>query len=72
MMLKSTVKWYNSEKGFGFIKGEDNQEHFVHYSELPQGQSNIREEDNLEVEFESIKTDRGVQAKNVKMLESAE
>lgn len=70
--MKGTVKWYNSEKGFGFIKGEDDQEHFVHYSKLPQGQSNIREEDNLQVEFDSVKTDRGLQAENVKFVESSQ
>lgn len=69
--MKGTVKWYNSEKGFGFIKGEDGQEHFVHYSKLPQGQRNIREEDNIEVEFDSVKTDRGLQAENVNILEAA-
>ena len=70
--MKGTFKWYNSEKGFGFIKGEDENEHFVHYSKLPQGQSNIREEDNIQVEFDSVKTDRGPQAENVKFVKSEE
>lgn len=31
-MLKGTVKWFNKEKGFGFITSEDGKDYFVHYS----------------------------------------
>ncbi|CAL7912948.1 cold-shock protein [Fusobacterium necrophorum] len=31
-MLKGTVKWFNNEKGFGFITGEDMVDYFVHFS----------------------------------------
>jgi hypothetical protein len=35
--MKGTVKWYNSMKGFGFIRGEDGKDVFVHSSVLPPG-----------------------------------
>ncbi|MDR1835825.1 MAG: cold-shock protein [Fusobacteriaceae bacterium] len=31
-MLKGTVKWFNKDKGFGFITGEDGKDYFVHFS----------------------------------------
>jgi len=37
--MKGTVKWYNIKKGYGFIKGEDDQEYFIHYSALPCGKA---------------------------------
>lgn len=33
-MLTGTVKWFNEEKGYGFIAGEDNNDVFVHYSDI--------------------------------------
>ena len=69
--MKGTVKWYNKEKGFGFISTED-KEVFVHYSQLPQGQENIKEEDKIQVEFDIVGTDRGDQAQNVKFLDASE
>lgn len=44
-MINGTVKWYNSQKGYGFIAGENGQDYFVHYTgivdqrELKEGQS---------------------------------
>ena len=32
--MNGTVKWFNNEKGFGFIQGEDGQDVFAHYSEI--------------------------------------
>ncbi len=66
--MKGKFKWYNNEKGYGFITGEDSKDYFVHYTALPQGQQNIREENDVEVEFEAKTTDRGVQAQNVVFL----
>jgi len=63
--MKGTFKWYNREKGFGFIIGEDSKDYFVHYSALPDGQENIKEEDKITVTFEVKDTDRGTQAQNV-------
>ena len=63
--MKGTVKWFNTRKGYGFIKGEDGEEYFVHHTALDQG-TFIREDD--EVDFEAADTDRGKQAKNIKLL----
>jgi len=63
--MKGTVKWFNTRKGYGFIKGEDGEEYFVHHTALGQG-TFVREDD--EVEFEAADTDRGKQAKNITLL----
>ena len=64
--MKGTVKWFNVKKGFGFIEGEDGQDYFVHFSAVPQG-TILRENDS--VTFEPADTDRGKQAKDVKLEE---
>lgn len=63
--MKGTIKWYNSMKGYGFIKGEDEKDVFVHRSDIPEGTS-LTEGDNVEYDIE--KTDRGVKATNIKKL----
>ncbi|MBN1377457.1 cold shock domain-containing protein [Candidatus Woesearchaeota archaeon] len=64
--MKGTVKWFNPRKGFGFIKGEDEKEYFVHISQVPQDAS-LNEDD--EVEFEAEETEKGLQAQKVKKVE---
>lgn len=64
-MATGTVKWFNEKKGFGFIKQEDGQDLFVHYSSIDMpGFKNLVEGDD--VVFDIEETDRGYQAKNVK------
>ena len=65
-MKKGTVKFFNSEKGFGFIKAEDGQEIFVHASGLV---DNIREND--QVKFDTIEGKRGLNAVNVSILSAS-
>lgn len=66
-MATGTVKWFSEKKGFGFIKQEDGQDLFVHYSSLNMpGVKSLAEGD--EVSFEVEETDRGPQAKNVQKL----
>ena len=61
--MKGTVKWYNARKGYGFIQSDDNQEVFVHRTDIP---VELSLNDGDSVEFEIEKTDRGPKAKNVK------
>jgi CspA family cold shock protein len=61
-MKKGTVKFFNEAKGFGFIKGEDGQEVFVHATGL---NDNIRENDLVSYDTEMGK--RGVNAINVSL-----
>ena len=63
--MKGTIKWYNSVKGYGFIKGEDEKDVFIHRSDIPEGVS-LNEDDS--VEYETEKTERGIKAINVKKL----
>jgi CspA family cold shock protein len=62
--MKGTVKWFNSEKGFGFIAREDGEDVFVHFSAIQTSGYKTLEE-GQEVEFEITQGDRGPQAANV-------
>jgi len=66
--MEGTVKWFNMKKGYGFIKGEDGEEYFVHQSSLAEG-TFIR--DNDLVSFEPAESEKGKQAQNVKLLKKA-
>ncbi len=62
--MKGVVKWFDAEKGFGFITVEDGKEVFVHFSSIQQdGYKSLVEGD--EVQFEIVESDRGSQATNV-------
>lgn len=66
-MSKGTVKWFNNQKGYGFISDEEGNEIFVHYSGLNMdGYKSLRENDA--VEFEVIDGTKGPQAVNVTKL----
>ena len=60
--MEGTVKFFNEQKGFGFISGEDGKEYFVHLSALAEGTS-LQENDS--VTFEVEEGDRGPKAVNV-------
>ena len=65
--MKGTVKWFNSEKGYGFITTEEGQDIFVHYSAISaEGFKSLNEGD--EVQFEVTEGDRGPQASNVEKV----
>jgi CspA family cold shock protein len=61
-MKKGTVKFFNSTKGFGFIKGEDGQEVFVHVTGLKE---EIQENDS--VSYDTEVGTRGINAINVRL-----
>ncbi|MBA2175402.1 cold shock domain-containing protein [Halobacillus locisalis] len=63
-MVQGTVKWFNAEKGFGFIEVEGQDDVFVHFSAI-QGEGFKTLEENETVDFEIVEGDRGPQAANV-------
>ncbi|MCR1899776.1 cold shock domain-containing protein [Irregularibacter muris] len=63
-MEKGTVKWFNAEKGFGFISREDGSDVFVHFSAISMDGFKTLEE-GQEVEFEVVEGEKGPQATNV-------
>ncbi len=65
--MTGTVKWFNSEKGFGFIEREGGDDVFVHFSAI-QGEGFKTLEEGQKVEFEIVEGNRGPQAANVVRL----
>ncbi|KKB71615.1 MULTISPECIES: cold-shock protein CspD [Bacillus] len=63
-MLEGKVKWFNSEKGFGFIEVEGQDDVFVHFSAI-QGEGFKTLEEGQSVTFEIVEGNRGPQASNV-------
>ncbi len=66
-MEQGKVKWFNAEKGFGFIEREDGDDVFVHFSAI-QGEGFKSLEEGQKVEFEVVEGNRGPQAANVTKL----
>ncbi|MCE7793158.1 cold shock domain-containing protein [Salipaludibacillus sp. CUR1] len=62
--MQGKVKWFNAEKGFGFIEREDGDDVFVHYSAIDQEGFKTLDE-GQDVEFEIVEGARGPQAANV-------
>ncbi len=63
-MQKGTVKWFNAEKGYGFIECEDGTDVFVHFTAINmEGYKSLQEGEA--VEFEVIDGAKGPQAANV-------
>ena len=63
-MESGVVKWFNSEKGFGFIEREDGDDVFVHFSDIQaEGYRTLNEGET--VRFDIVEGDRGPKAANV-------
>ena len=67
-LVKGTVKWFNSNKGFGFINSEEGNDVFVHFSAIV-GDDDENEQktlnENDKVEFDVVQGEKGPQATNV-------
>jgi len=70
-MAQGTVKWFNGEKGYGFITPTDgSKDLFVHFSAI-QGDGYRSLDENQQVEFDVTQGDKGPQATNVRALAGA-
>lgn len=67
-MLNGTVKWFNDEKGYGFISGEDGSDVFVHYSSIEGEGSRRNLDEGQRVSYDVVDTPKGPQASNVRKL----
>ncbi len=66
-MNTGTVKWFNTEKGFGFIKMENGEDIFVHFTAIKtNGLKTLQE--GQKVTFDTIQGNRGLQATNVTLV----
>jgi cold shock protein len=66
-MAQGTVKWFNAEKGYGFIAVDQGKDVFVHFSAI-QADGYRSLEEGQRVEFEITQSDRGAQAEAVRLI----
>ena len=62
--MEGTVKWFNGQKGFGFVQGEDGKDYFVHFSAVPE---DVRLNEGDKVTFYVVETEKGEQAQNIQL-----
>jgi len=65
--MEGKVKWFNAEKGFGFIEKEEGGDVFIHFSAI-QGEGYKSLDENERVQFDVVQGNRGPQAANVVRL----
>ncbi|MBI4050935.1 MAG: cold-shock protein [Elusimicrobia bacterium] len=69
--MKGTVKWFNDQKGYGFITPEDgSKDLFVHHTAI-QADGFRTLSENQQVEFDVVQSDKGPKAANVKPVKPA-
>ena len=66
-VIVGRVKWFNNDKGYGFIDFKENEDIFVHYSAIEKEGYKTLSEGQL-VEFKLIETSKGYQAINVRLV----
>jgi cold shock protein len=66
-MSEGTVKWFNGNKGYGFIEQTNGPDVFLHYSSINMSGYKSLEEGDV-VDFDVEESERGLQAKNVKII----
>jgi len=67
VLMKGKVKWFNKNKGYGFILTDDNKEYFVHWKSIVTNsprELKVLEQDE-EVTFDLMETEKGIQAINI-------
>ncbi|MBU5485939.1 cold-shock protein [Clostridium sp. MSJ-11] len=64
-MKTGKVKWFNSEKGFGFIEVEGEEDVFVHFTAIQGNEARKSLDEGQEVQFDVEKGPKGIQAANV-------
>lgn len=65
--MKGTVKWFNAEKGFGFITTEEGNDVFAHFSQIQKDGFKTLEE-GQQVEFNVVEGQKGLQAEHITVL----
>ena len=67
-MKQGTIKWFNQEKGYGFIEVEGEKDIFVHYQSIVSEEISKSLNEGDKVEFDLEEGPKGIQAANVKKL----
>ncbi len=67
--VTGTVKWFNDEKGFGFIKYEGGKDVFVHHNSIKNVPGRRTLKENQKVSFEIVDGKKGPQAENVNVVD---
>ena len=65
-IMNGTVKWFNAEKGFGFITTDEGNDVFAHFSQIQKDGFKSLEE-GQEVEFNVVEGQKGLQAENIRV-----
>ena len=65
--MQGKVKWFNNEKGYGFIEQPNKEDIFIHYSQIDKDGYKTLKEGDL-VDFEVVETEKGLHAKNIKQV----
>ncbi|MDP9398567.1 MAG: cold-shock protein [Actinomycetota bacterium] len=66
-MAQGTVKWFNDEKGYGFLAADEGQDVFVHFSAI-EGTGFRSLQENQRVQFDVVQGPKGLQASNVRAV----